>query len=822
MKRTKQWFKVSSSMSLLVSLLLVGVMLVMGAGKNALAMPSAIVTAHKSADVTEIPPEGIVEYTIAVTNTYTDAVTFVITDTLIPQLSYVPGTSHVTPDLGYFYTAGASNLVFQFYPASSLAVGQVLTLTFQAKVYGTVMIGDRITNTATVHAGSDIFSTNEVVLTVSPPPTARIDDPLDGELITSPAGTVRAISGVVWNTYDPAPFPAPPVLDAISNFGGGGDYAVEWKAGDAYSTNFILQESKNSLEDFETIATGAYTTTFLTGRTRGVYYYRVRAYNTAGRPSGWSNVVSATVTTKSHQAYNTLADGANVVAHFNAAPVVSLSINQGPWQAAVVTLADDYWNWSFNWTLPQVEATPYTIQARAADEAGNIGPTHTITVTIDNGIYTIYLPLVLRRWPPVPYAPVLNAIDNPSNNNAYTVSWSYGSHPGAPVTYYTLQEATAADFSNAVTYDNIAATQRAFTDKADSTYYYRVRGNNSWGPGEWSNVVSTQVNVRPYPPVMNAISNPNNSAAYTVTWSYDSHPNAPVAYYTLQEATAADFSNAVTYDAVLTTYRAFTGKANSTYYYRVRGNNAWGSGDWSNVVSTYVDARPSYSYLFNTTSTEGWGIKRSDEGQSQQLPAPISMGGDLYHMVVGSADFSILSPMAKAPSLPYTIIARADIVDNSVINNITYSAKNEMTYGFIFGGNDGSPCPATRYYPNGCLSHYYRILVTYDQSAGALRWQLKRIDYHEGDSGGGAGRSNIPDLVTWSNLNAAPLGWNEWKIELLNTTTNNIKIYVNNTLVATITDTAYVKDPYFGTFLATPKTAGGIAVKWDRIEVLPK
>jgi len=41
-------------------------------------------------------------------------------------------------------------------------------------------------------------------------------------------------------------------------------------------------------------------------------------------------------------------------------------------------------------------------------------------------------------------------------------------------------------------------------------------------------------------------------------------------------------------------------------------------------------------------------------------------------------------------------------------------------------------------------------------------------------------------------------------------------------LVATITDTAYVKDPYFGTFLATPKTAGGIAVKWDRIEVLPK
>ena len=266
--------------------------------------------------------------------------------------------------------------------------------------------------------------------------------------------------------------------------------------------------------------------------------------------------------------------------------------------------------------------------------------------------------------------------------------------------------------------------------------------------------------------------------------------------------------------------KIFTDKEDDTYYYRVRGNNSWGAGEWSNIVSVLVDSQPTYNYKFSS-STEGWGIKRSDEGQGQQLPAPKSIDGSMYHLIVGSADFSILSPLAEAPSKPYTIQARVDIVDNATIDSVHYTAKSEMTYGIIFGGNGGSPCPADRTDPTGCLSHYYRILVAYDQSAGALKWSLKRIDYHLGDSGGGAGQGD--ELLGWRDLGVTALDWNTWRIDILETTGNNIKIYINdNKLIGEVRDTHYVDDPYFGVFLASPKAAGAIATKWDWFNVTPK
>jgi hypothetical protein len=102
---------------------------------------------------------------------------------------------------------------------------------------------------------------------------------------------------------------------------------------------------------------------------------------------------------------------------------------------------------------------------------------------------------VFKRWPPIPYEPVLNDIDNPDGNRDYTVTWSYGDHPDAPVITYTLQEATDADFTNPINYYPGGNTSQAINN-AGGTYYYRVRGHNTWGPGPWSNVKS--VTVRSY------------------------------------------------------------------------------------------------------------------------------------------------------------------------------------------------------------------------------------------------------------------------------------------------------------------------------------
>jgi uncharacterized repeat protein (TIGR01451 family) len=108
-----------------------------------------------------------------------------------------------------------------------------------------------------------------------------------------------------------------------------------------------------------------------------------------------------------------------------------------------------------------------------------------------------YWPLIFKRWPPVPYAPTLHDINVPAQEADYTVSWSY--NYGIPVFYYTLQEATNANFTaNRTEYHAGTNMSYNFTGKANGTYYYRVRGHNSYGPGPWSNVESATVFVFSY------------------------------------------------------------------------------------------------------------------------------------------------------------------------------------------------------------------------------------------------------------------------------------------------------------------------------------
>lgn len=104
--------------------------------------------------------------------------------------------------------------------------------------------------------------------------------------------------------------------------------------------------------------------------------------------------------------------------------------------------------------------------------------------------YYAYLPLIFRRWPPIPYPPDLDEINNPGYDRDYTVTWSYdNAHPDRtdPVTY-TLQEATHTGPYDWDTIREGPETSRSMTSRPSGHYYYRVRGNNEFGPGEWSNI----------------------------------------------------------------------------------------------------------------------------------------------------------------------------------------------------------------------------------------------------------------------------------------------------------------------------------------------
>lgn len=104
-------------------------------------------------------------------------------------------------------------------------------------------------------------------------------------------------------------------------------------------------------------------------------------------------------------------------------------------------------------------------------------------------VYRTYLPLAIKRWPPIPDTPVLNPINNPNGSSGYTVSWQAAYLADT----YTLQEATNTDFNGAITRYTGAGISWAAASKPVGAYYYRVKATNSWGDSSWSNVQQTSV-----------------------------------------------------------------------------------------------------------------------------------------------------------------------------------------------------------------------------------------------------------------------------------------------------------------------------------------
>jgi hypothetical protein len=79
-----------------------------------------------------------------------------------------------------------------------------------------------------------------------------------------------------------------PVLQAIDNPGGDGDYTVNWSAVSMADTYILQEATKSSFSDAVTVYTGPATHKDITGRGAARYYYRVQA-SSASSSSPWSN-----------------------------------------------------------------------------------------------------------------------------------------------------------------------------------------------------------------------------------------------------------------------------------------------------------------------------------------------------------------------------------------------------------------------------------------------------------------------------------------------------------------------------------------------------
>jgi hypothetical protein len=124
----------------------------------------------------------------------------------------------------------------------------------------------------------------------------------------------------------------------------------------------------------------------------------------------------------------------------------------------------------------------------------------------------IILPFVAKRWPPVPYPATLNPIDNTDGDGFYTVSWGVADLAST----YVLEEDDNAGFSSPTIVIESVGTSWSVPSpgRPSGTYYYRVRGRNQWGYGEYSNVQA--VTVVPF-----RVAHTNLPAGQCTTLSWD-------------------------------------------------------------------------------------------------------------------------------------------------------------------------------------------------------------------------------------------------------------------------------------------------------------
>ena len=219
----------------------------------------------------------------------------------------------------------------------------------------------------------------------------------------------------------------------------------------------------------------------------------------------------------------------------------------------------------------------YRVRAKNAAGAGSWSATRTVTTAAD--------------FPGAPGTPTTSAVTFES----MTAAWTAAAANGAEITQYQLQIATNSGFTAGLqTFNNGTALNRAISGLSPATtYYLRVRAQNSVGFGPWSGT-RTQATPATIP---TAPLSPSVEAASTVSaimsWAPpSSNGGAALSGYTLQYSTSSTFASEVTtIELGVVTTRTVTGlNPGTTYYFRVAAKNSAGTGPWSSTVSTTTPA----------------------------------------------------------------------------------------------------------------------------------------------------------------------------------------------------------------------------------------
>jgi hypothetical protein len=217
-----------------------------------------------------------------------------------------------------------------------------------------------------------------------------------------------------------------------------------------------------------------------------------------------------------------------------------------------------------------------SFQAQAQNYTGY--PSHSITLTV-------------ARLPTPPGAPIFNGLDQ-ITNTSMRAQFTGTTDGGSPITGWQLQYATASNFSNAFTISS-SGTSTVGALAPNTTWYFRARGLNAMGAGDWSGVASATTHDVPSG-VTNTVGTLTPNSGQVSFSGIDAHGSA-VTDYELQLSTSSSFASILqsATGAGQPPTKTWTGLSRLvTYYHRSRVKNAYGWGPYTSVSFTTIGQVP--------------------------------------------------------------------------------------------------------------------------------------------------------------------------------------------------------------------------------------
>ena len=311
-----------------------------------------------------------------------------------------------------------------------------------------------------------------------------------------------------------------------------GSYEVSWSTV-AKATRYELEENVNN-DGWNNVYDGAGFAKSFANKANGTYHYRARACPGSANCGAWSEPKSVRVPPPAPTLTvpATDADGAYIVSWSKSAGASSYELQE--WAGAGVW-STVYRGSNQSKALAGRTAGVYSYRAKACAGSANC---------------SAWSKQESVRVPPP--APTLTAPATDADG-AYVVSWS----KSAGASSYELQErAGAGAWSGAYRGPD---QSKAFSDKADGSYSYRVRAcAGSANCSAWSDAKSVLVSG------LSAQPNPSSDGSYTVSWQAVTLARG----YRLHESADGGETWASAYEGRQPS-KAFSGKADGVYIYKL-------------------------------------------------------------------------------------------------------------------------------------------------------------------------------------------------------------------------------------------------------------